>query len=181
MNTVEQAQPVSPDETTDHEVLLEATSTPTLSPDATNVSSSVEPDATQDGQSALPDVPDKHILLPDVTIEQSSDVPDATHKLATATADSNLLVEPTNPPETLSDAMLSGRNRKELGDNLQNPESVVSVSETPEETSDNITMNEDGQSAKQSNEQISDNLETAESLDPETVTNNSEMSITKTF
>ena len=77
-NSVDQIQSVSPDETTDHEALLEATSTSNQSPDATNTTSMVDPDATHAGQVTLPDESDKHMSSPDTTSEQGCDTPDVT-------------------------------------------------------------------------------------------------------
>ena len=83
-NSVDQTQSVSPDETTDHETLLEATSTSNQSPDATRTTSIVDPDETPTGQVMLPDESDKNGSLPYTTPEKGCDSPNATkHALTT--------------------------------------------------------------------------------------------------
>ena len=83
-NSVDQTQSVSPDETTDHEALLEATSTSNQSPDATRTTLIVDPDETPTGQVMLPDESDKNGSLPYATLEHGCDSPNVNkHALTT--------------------------------------------------------------------------------------------------
>ena len=168
--TLSQSQSASPDETKSHEALLDATSTLTLSPDATDVSPSVEPNATQKEQPVLPEVSDKHILLPAVTTEQSSEVPDATQEMT----NSNTQVGPIDSSDTVPEEVLSGTVSKEPDVNVQNSELLASASETAKEAKDNATMYGVEQPENQSGGQLGDTLETKESIDPNTETKSSE-------
>ena len=149
-SSVNQFQSVSPDETTDHEALLEATNTSNQSPDAMYTTSMADPDATRAEQITLPDKPDKHMTPLNATPEQ---------ELVTPGASENTLMSKQLPnlPETLPVTHLAEHGNMPVTGSMALATNGESV---------NITaINEDAQTIKNTNELVSDNQDKIDALD----------------
>ena len=150
-NSVDQTHSVSPDETTDHEALLEATSTSNQSPDATNTTSFVDPDTTHTGQVMLPDESDKHVSSLDATQEQGCDTPDVTQKTMMSDMGCTSSEQLLNPPETLPVTHLAEQADTSVSG------SMALVSKTPDEAGNITANNEDVQTVKDINHKTGNN------------------------
>ena len=157
-NSVDQIHSVSPDETTDHEALLEATSTPNQSPDATNTTSMVDPDATRTGQVTLLDELDKHMSPPDATSEQGCDTPDVAENTLMSDTGCTSSEQLPDLPETMSVTHLAEHG------NVLVPRSTSLVSTTHDKAVSITASNEETQTMKDTNEFISDNQDKTDTL-----------------
>ena len=153
-----QIQSVSPDETTDHEALLEATSTSNQSPDATNTTSMVDPDATRAGQVMLPDEPDKHMSSLDATPEQGFDTPDISENTLMSDTGCTSSEQLPNPPETLPVTHLAEHG------NVLVSGSMALVNKTCDESVSITASNEEAQTMKDTIELVSDNQDKTDTL-----------------
>ena len=187
-----ETQSMSPDETPDHEALLEVSNTPTMPcsqsacpdetidndelPDATSATNTeqmsldtaknnppVEPDATKDDQTELPEITDKQTVLPEATTEPMPPV--ANEIIGTAsTSTISRRRSIASPVTVLKDADV----------NVSNQKSIVSETETQNEARDKSTMHVVERLIDDSREQPGETLETGESIDQNTETYNLE-------